>query len=171
MLRTQASSVGLKILPNPLAFIEGAQTVIFFSSPSCSRRGYASTVRMKKIPHPLPLPTPAEIDLAKTDADARKRVRNQMLRVRRRDEEIARLTAENADCLYGDMGGMDNDCAMDNYVMDDADRYVYLHHILYAHMVHTTRIVLAARGLGVYGHVSRCPEYLRGSTLHIMRKK
>ncbi len=40
-------------------------------------------VRMKKIPFPLPDPSRAEIELAKTDADARKRVRNQMLRVRR----------------------------------------------------------------------------------------
>jgi hypothetical protein len=126
---------------------------------------------MSRIPQPLPMPAAAEIERARTDKSVRERVRKQLWRVRRREEEIARLTAENADCLYGDMGGMDNDCAMDNYVMDDADRYVYLHHILYAHMVHPTRIVLAARGLGVYGHVSRCPEYLRGSTLHIVRKK
>jgi hypothetical protein len=135
---------------------------------------------MKKIPCPLPEPSPAEIELAKTDADARKRVRNQLLRVRRRDEEIARLTAEIADCLYGgvdagdagDAGdAVDHGDVFDDLADNDADRYVYLHHILYAHMVHPTRIVLAARGLGVYGHVSRCPEYLRGSTLHIMRKK
>ena len=137
---------------------------------------------MKKIPRPLPHPSPAEIELAKTDVDARKRVRNQMLRVRRRDEEIARLTAEIADCVRGDcldddvdavdMDAVDMDAVdMDAADMVDADRYVYLHHILCAHMVHTTRIVLTARGLGVYGHVSRCPEYLRGSTLHIMRKK
>ena len=126
---------------------------------------------MKKIPCPLPEPSPAEIELAKTDADARKRVRNQLLRVRRRDEEIARLTAENADCVYGDVDAVDHGDVFDDLADNYADRYVYLHHILYAHMVHPTRIVLAARGLGVYGHVSRCPEYLRGSTLHIMRKK
>ena len=77
---------------------------------------------MKKIPRPLPLPTPAEIDLAKTDADARKRVRNQMLRVRRRDEEIARLNAENADAhVYGDDGDLG-----DNYNDDPVIRYVCL---------------------------------------------
>jgi hypothetical protein len=132
-------------------------------------------VRMKKIPCPLPEPSPAEIELAKTDADARKRVRIQRLRVKRRDEEIARLTAEIADCVYGDVDAVDMadavDAVYDDLADNDEDRYVYLHHILYVHMVHTTRIVLAARGLGVYGHVSRCPEYLRGSTLHIMRKK
>ena len=134
-------------------------------------------VRMKKIPCPLPEPSPAEIELAKTDADARKRVRNQLLRVRRRDEEIARLTAEIADCVYGDVDAVDavdagdHGDVYDDLADNDSDRYVYLHHILYAYMVHTTRIVLTARGLGVYGHVSRCPEYLRGSTLHIMRKK
>ena len=126
---------------------------------------------MKKIPCPLPEPSPAEIELAKTDADARKRVRNQLLRVRRRDEEIARLTAEIADCLYGGVDAVDHGDVFDDLADNYADRYVYLHHILYAHMVHPTRIVLAARGLGVYGHVSRCPEYLRGSTLHIVRKK
>ena len=51
----------------------------------------------KKIPHPLFLPTDAEIERAKTDPDARKRVSIQRLRVKRRAEEIARLTAENAD--------------------------------------------------------------------------
>ena len=78
---------------------------------------------MKKIPCPLPAPTTAEIELAKTDADARKRVRNQLLRVRRRDEEIARLTAENADCVYGGVDAVD---AVDHGdVYDDlADRYV-----------------------------------------------
>ncbi len=82
-------------------------------------------MRMKKIPHPLPLPTPAEIDLAKTDADARKRVRNQMLRVRRRDEEIARLTAENADAdVYGDDGDLGD--LGDNYDDDPVIRYVRL---------------------------------------------
>lgn len=79
---------------------------------------------MKKIPCPLPDPSTAEIELAKTNADARKRVRNQMLRVRRRDEEIARLTTENADCVYGDVDMVDAVDAVDNYVMDDADRYV-----------------------------------------------
>ena len=92
-------------------------------------------VRMKKIPCPLSAPTTAEIELAKTDADARKRVRNQMLRVRRRDEEIARLKAENADgvcgdCLDGDAvdavdavdyGAVD---AVDYGADDDADRFV-----------------------------------------------
>ena len=126
---------------------------------------------MSRIPQPLPMPAADEIERARTDKSVRERVRKQLWRVRRREEEIARLTAEYSDVVDCDMGGMDDDCAMDNYVMDDADRYVYLHHILYAHMVHPTRIVLAARGLGVYGHVSRCPEYLRGSTLHIVRKK
>lgn len=85
-------------------------------------------VRMKKIPCPLPDPSTAEIELAKTNADARKRVRNQMLRVRRRDEEIARLTVENADCVYGDVDmvdvvdmvdavdAVDADCDDDRYV-------------------------------------------------------
>ena len=100
---------------------------------------------MSRIPQPLPMPAADEIERARTDKSVRERVRKQLWRVRRREEEIARLTAENADCLYGDMGGMDNDCAMDNYVMDDADRYVYLHHILYAHMVHPTRIVQMPR--------------------------
>ena len=83
-------------------------------------------MRMKKIPHPLPLPTPAEIELAKTDADARKRVRNQMLRVRRRDEEIARLTAENTDAdVYGDDGDLGELCDLgDNYDDDPVIRYV-----------------------------------------------
>ncbi len=85
---------------------------------------------MKKIPCPLPDPSPAEIELAKTDADARKRVRNQMLRVRRRDEEIARLTAENADrlccdCLDGDaVDAVDYGVVYDDVVDYDADRYV-----------------------------------------------
>ncbi len=126
---------------------------------------------MSRIPQPLPMPAADEIERAQTDKSVRERVRKQLWRVRRREEEIARLTAEYSDFANCDMGGMDDDCVMDNYVMDDAGRYVYLHHILYAHMVHTTRIVLAARGLGVSGHVSRCPEYLRGSTLHIVRKK
>ena len=87
-----------------------------------------------KIQHPLPAPTPAEIELAKTDADARKRVRNQMLRVRRRDEEIARLTAENADRLCGDCLDGDAvdavyavdavDTVYDDFADNDADRYV-----------------------------------------------
>lgn len=83
---------------------------------------------MKKIPHPLPPPTPAEIELAKTDADARKRVRNQMLRVRRREEEIARLTAEITDptvCDDGDLGDLGDLCDLDdNYTTDPVIRYV-----------------------------------------------
>jgi hypothetical protein len=83
---------------------------------------------MKKIPCPLPDPSPAEIELAKTNADARKRVRNQMLRVRRRDEEIARLTAEIADCVYGDVDAVDMadavDAVYDDLADNDADRYV-----------------------------------------------
>ena len=79
---------------------------------------------MKKIPCPLPDPSRAEIELAKTDADARKRVRNQMLRVRRRDEEIARLTAENADGVCGDCPDGDVDAVYDDLADDDADRYV-----------------------------------------------
>ena len=79
---------------------------------------------MKKIPCPLPEPSPAEIELAKTDADARKRVRNQLLRVRRRDEEIARLTAENADCVYGDVDVGDHGDVYDDLAGHDADRYV-----------------------------------------------
>jgi hypothetical protein len=90
---------------------------------------------MKKIPCPLPDPSRAEIELAKTDADARKRVRNQMLRVRRRDEEIARLTAENADGVCGDcpdgdvdavdaVDAVDHGAVYDDLADDDADRYV-----------------------------------------------
>ena len=79
---------------------------------------------MKKIPCPLPEPSPAEIELAKTDADARKRVRNQLLRVRRRDEEIARLTAEIADCLYGGVDAVDHGDVFDDLADNDADRYV-----------------------------------------------
>ncbi len=83
---------------------------------------------MKKIPCPLPAPTTAEIGLAKTDANARKRVRNQMLRVRRRYEEIARLTAENADGVNGDCLDCDAvdavDAVYDDFADDDADRYV-----------------------------------------------
>ena len=87
---------------------------------------------MKKIPCPLPEPSPAEIELAKTDADARKRVRNQLLRVRRRDEEIARLTAENADGVCGDcpdgdvdaVDAVDHGAVYDDLADDDADRYV-----------------------------------------------
>ncbi len=87
-----------------------------------------------KIQHPLPAPTPAEIELAKTDADARKRVRNQMLRVKRRDEEIADaervksltldLSVTATDTILsggdgdypGDYGGADYDCDDDRYV-------------------------------------------------------
>ena len=127
--------------------------------------------RMSRIPQPLPMPAADEIERARTDKSVRERVRKQLWRVRRREEEIARLTAENADCVYGDVDVVDHGDVFDDLADNYADRYVYLHHILYAHMVHPTRIVLAARGLGVYGHVSRCPEYLRGSTLHIVRKK
>jgi len=62
---------------------------------------------MKKIPCPLPLPSPAEIERAKTDADARRRVRIQQLRVKRREEEIARLTAENTDAGVHDLNTHD----------------------------------------------------------------
>jgi len=89
---------------------------------------------MKKIPCPLRDPSPAEIELAKTDADARKRVRIQRLRVKRRNEEIARLTVENADCVYGDVDAVDHGDVYDDddLVDDDVDRYVripseYLH--------------------------------------------
>ena len=69
------------------------------------------------------------MELAKTDADARKRVRNQMLRVRRRDEEIARLKAENADgvcgdCPDGDVDAVDHGAVYDDLADDDADRYL-----------------------------------------------
>ena len=50
-----------------------------------------------------------------------------MLRVRRRDEEIARLTAENADCVYGDVDAVDavdHGAVYDDVADDDADRYV-----------------------------------------------
>ncbi len=78
---------------------------------------------MKRIPHPLPAPTDAEIELAKTDADAKKRVRIQRLRVKRREEEIVRLTAENADVdVFGD--GVDNGNDNDDIVDYDADNYV-----------------------------------------------
>jgi hypothetical protein len=86
---------------------------------------------MKRIPHPLPAPTDAEIDLAKTDADARKRVRNQRLRVKRREEEIVRLTAENADVdVFGDGvdNGDDNDDIVDYDTDNYVDRYVCLSH-------------------------------------------
>ena len=53
---------------------------------------------MKIIPLPLRLPTPEEIERAKTDPDARKRVSVQRLRVKRRNEEIARLTANRQRC-------------------------------------------------------------------------
>ncbi len=65
-----------------------------------------------------------------------KRVRVQRLRVRRRDEEIARLTAENADrlcgdCLDGDavdaVDAVDYGVVYDDVVGDDADRYVRIH--------------------------------------------
>ena len=88
---------------------------------------------MKKIPCPLRDPSPAEIELAKTDADARKRVRIQRLRVKRRNEEIARLTVENADCVYGDVDAVDSHAdavdhgdVYDDLVDDDTDRYVHV---------------------------------------------
>jgi hypothetical protein len=89
---------------------------------------------MKKIPHPLPLSRPEEIQRAITDPDARKRVSVQRLRVKRRAEEIARLTAENDDLCgvgvgavngvdLGDLGDLgDLDC--DDY---DDDRYVRIY--------------------------------------------
>jgi hypothetical protein len=55
---------------------------------------------MMKIQHPLPAPTPAQIELAKTDADARKRVRNQMLRAKRREEEIGVRLGVAGRCLW-----------------------------------------------------------------------
>ncbi len=52
----------------------------------------------KKLPPPpIPAPTAKEIERAKTDRDARKRVKYQLLRVKQREEEIARWNAENAD--------------------------------------------------------------------------
>ena len=85
----------------------------------------------KKIPHPLFPPTDAEIERAKTDPDARKRVSVQRLRVKRRDEEIKRLTAENADADLrgvgvvdgGDLGDL-GDLGGDDY---DDDRYVRIY--------------------------------------------
>ncbi len=90
---------------------------------------------MKIIPLPLRLPTPEEIERAKTDPEARKRVSVQRLRVKRRKEEIDRLTLENAK-LVADVGvGLgavyddDNDDAMDYDAVDydadnNGDRYV-----------------------------------------------
>ena len=46
-----------------------------------------------KIPHRLRAPTTEEIKLAESDPAARKRVRNQLLRLKRRDEEIAAADA------------------------------------------------------------------------------
>ena len=82
----------------------------------------------KKIPHPLFPPTDAEIERAKTDPDARKRVSVQRLRVKRRAEEIARLTAENADLRGvgvdgGDLGDL-GDLGGDDY---DDDRYARIY--------------------------------------------
>lgn len=51
-------------------------------------------------------------------------MRNQMLRVRRREEEIARLTAEIADPTVCDDGDLGDLC--DNYDTDPAIRYVRL---------------------------------------------
>ena len=85
---------------------------------------------MKKIPCPLPEPSPAEIERARTDKNVRERVRKQLWRVRRRDEEIARLTAEIADCLYGDVDtgdagdAVDHGDVYDDLADNDADRYV-----------------------------------------------
>lgn len=78
---------------------------------------------MKKIPCPLPEPSPAEIESARTDKTVRERVRKQLWRVRRRDEEIARLKSEIAD---PDVGGDDGDLGDlgDNYDDDTVIRYV-----------------------------------------------
>ena len=50
-----------------------------------------------RAPPRIPAPTAAEIERAKTDANAKACVRLQRLRVKRREEEIARWDAENAD--------------------------------------------------------------------------
>jgi len=114
---------------------------------------------MKKIPHPLPLPTPKE--MANTDADAKKRVRNQLLRVKRRAEEIARLTAENADagvcgvggdlCDLGDIG--DYGDLDDNH--DDNIRYVRIL-VVVADVLScaTTGALVLARSFAIFGFLS-----------------
>ena len=122
-----------------LMILEETREFIFFNLVRPVERDRPPHGEMKKIPCPLRDPSPAEIELAKTDADARKRVRIQRLRVKRRNEEIERLTVENADCVYGDVDAVDSHAdavdhgdVYDDLVDDDVNRYVripswYLH--------------------------------------------
>lgn len=61
-------------------------------------------LRNKQRPSRLAPPTVEEIERAKTDRHARMRVNSQNLRVKRREEEIARWNAENADAGVYNLG-------------------------------------------------------------------